>query len=195
MLGISGEPHPPRSRHYRPIDAALSRTGNCPRIGMRSRLGRVFPFETLQAGQREVRMAHAEPPFRLRVVSLKQSSCVGRHCCVLGPDKTLVGEFGYFLPDDDPRNRKRFKRLNPRFLRARWLLDLRYRGQIPSPQRVAGSVAILNNPWCHNFYHWMLEVAPALDDDSSGRFSARLVRRGLPKRLSAARPGNVGGAS
>ncbi len=59
-----------------------------------------------------------------------------------------------------PRRLRWNAKLDPSFWRARWLVDLRYRRQLPSIQHLPGTAVLLNNPWCHNYYHWMLEVAP-----------------------------------
>ncbi len=37
---------------------------------------------------------------------------------------------------------------------------MRFRKQLPTVKQIPGTAVLLNNPWCHNYYHWMLEVAP-----------------------------------
>ena len=117
-------------------------------------------FPTLQAGHFKPFVAEAEPQYRLRVFSFRESTTVGRHCAIMGPENTLVADLGYFVPHTDPKDLHWAQHFNPRFWRSRWLVDLRYRHQLPAIQKLPGTVALLNNPWCHNYYHWILEVAP-----------------------------------
>ncbi|MCC6510879.1 MAG: glycosyltransferase family 61 protein [Pirellulaceae bacterium] len=121
-----------------------------------------FDFTTIRSGQVQDRQARAEPPFQLRVFSLTDSTSVGRHSCLLGPENTLVADLGYYLPDNDFRSRSWLAKCNPRYWRSQWLVDLRNRRQLPAVQKLRGTAVLLNNPWCHNYYHWLLEVAPRL---------------------------------
>lgn len=119
-----------------------------------------FSFPTWQSGECKPFHAHAEPPHHLRVFSFQNSTSVGRHSTLLGPDNTLVADLGYFLPHSDPAHIKWSEFLNVKFWRSSWLGDMRFRKQLPAVQELPGTAALLNNPWCHNYYHWILEVAP-----------------------------------
>lgn len=117
-------------------------------------------FPTLREGRFEPFVAPAEPQYRLRVFSFRESTTVGRHCSIIGPENTLVADLGYFVPHTDPKDLHWAHAFSPKFWRSRWLVDLRYRRQLPAIQKLSGTAALLNNPWCHNYYHWILEVAP-----------------------------------
>ncbi len=117
-------------------------------------------FPTLLDGRFEAVHASAEPLQRLRVFSLRDSSCVGRRCSVIGPGNTLVADLGYFVPNVQPHSLQWKDLLDIKTWRSRWLVDLRFRSQLPAIQRAPGTAVLLNNPWCHNYYHWLLEVAP-----------------------------------
>lgn len=121
-----------------------------------------IPFTTIHGGAVQTQLAVAEPPLHMRVATLKQSSTVGRHSCLLGPENTLVADHGYYLPDEDVRRNIFGGSLNPKYWRYRWLGDLRNRRQIPAVSKLEGTAVVLNNPWCHNYYHWLLEVVPRL---------------------------------
>lgn len=95
-----------------------------------------------------------------QVVSYNNSSIVGRHCSILGPENSLVAEFGYCYNENYRVRPLPLGRLNPLYWRYVWQGDLRNRHQLPRATRVSGSAIVLNNPWCHNFYHWLLEVVP-----------------------------------
>ena len=116
-------------------------------------------FLTLRDGKFESCVVNAEPQKRLLLYSLLESTTVGRHSSILGPQNTLVADHGYFV-HTDPQNVHWRRKLNPAFWRSSWLADLRYRKQLPAIKRLPGTAVVLNNPWCHNYYHWMLEVAP-----------------------------------
>ncbi len=119
-----------------------------------------YPYRVIENGRVSEVMATRENPHVLRVTSLVGGSTVGRKSFLLSPDNTLVADHGYYLPDEDMRKGIAWARLNPKYYRYRWLGDLRNRRQIPKAHAMPGSATILNNPWCHNFYHWLLEVAP-----------------------------------
>ncbi len=128
-------------------------------LGEESDWGEV-QYLTLQQGQPHLLRACAHPANRLRLISFQQATTVGRHCSILGPENRLVADLGYFLPHTEPENLSWTRWLNVKFWRSRWLVDLRYRQTLPGVRRIVGTVAVLNNPWCHNYYHWLLEVAP-----------------------------------
>lgn len=117
-------------------------------------------FPTLHHGQFKPFHASAEPDMVMRVFSFRESTTVGRHSCILGPENTLVADLGYFLPHVEPSQLSWSEFLNVKEWRSRWLVDMRFRQQLPAVQKLTGTAAVLNNPWCHNYYHWMLEVAP-----------------------------------
>ena len=128
-------------------------------------------FLTLRDGQFEPCVADAEPRKPLQLFSLLESTTVGRHSSILGPQNTLVSDHGYFK-HADPQSVHWRSKLNPAFWRSSWLVDLRYRKQLPAIQRLPGTAVVLNNPWCHNYYHWMLEVAPRVMLMRQAGFSA-----------------------
>lgn len=119
-------------------------------------------FRTIHRGQLDVRVAEAHPVQRLTVASFRNGGAVGRHSSLLGPDNTLVAEWGYYHPDASFIRKLPLGRLNPLYWRYRWQGDLRNRTRIPAPCYARGTAVVLNNPWCHNYYHWMLEVAPRI---------------------------------
>lgn len=120
------------------------------------------PFTSVYRGEVSEHLAVAQLPLALTVARFRRSSCVGRHCAIVGPGNCLVADRGCGHEDGSLRKEIPFGRLNPKFWRYRWHGDLRNRGAIPAPQRVAGTALAINNAWCHNFYHWLLEVAPRL---------------------------------
>jgi capsular polysaccharide biosynthesis protein len=79
---------------------------------------------------------------------------------LLGPDNKLVADRGYHLPPEDVKKNIFLGTINPKYWRYRWLGDLRNRRQVPKLCKLNGTAAVLNNPWCHNYYHWLLEVVP-----------------------------------
>lgn len=131
-----------------------------------------IPFRTVYRGQLELREAEAHPVHPLRVTRYQNAGAVGRHSSLLGPDNTLVAEWGYYHADASDIRKLPLGRLNPLHWRYRWQGDLRNRGQIPAPCYAPGTAVVLNNPWCHNYYHWMLEVAPRIMLMRSAGFSA-----------------------
>lgn len=128
-------------------------------VGAEQNWGKVA-FPILSKGQFQTFHATAEPAIRARVFSFRESTSVGRHSSLLAPNNTLVADLGYFFPHTDPKDRKWSSLRDWIKWRSRWLADLRFRNQLPSVQKLSGTAALLNNPWCHNYYHWMLEVAP-----------------------------------
>jgi hypothetical protein len=124
------------------------------------REGGEFRFLTLRDGVFQPEIAPAHPDLRIRLFTFLQSTSVGRHSTLLGPENTLVADLGYFLPHTDPQSVKWTDCLSPKYWRSRWLVDVRFRQQLPAIQHLPGTAALLNNPWCHNFYHWLMEVAP-----------------------------------
>lgn len=109
------------------------------------------------------------PPEPQHIHQYRECGAVGRHSAIVGPDGTLVAECGCYVSDRSPMRRLPLGRWNPALWRHCWLNDLRYRRRIPAPQRIAGTVAVLNNRWCHNFYHWLLEVLPRVEMLRRGR--------------------------
>jgi len=93
----------------------------------------------------------------------RDCGAVGRHSAIVGPDRSLVADYGYYVGSHSRIHQIPLGRWNPAFWRYCWLNDLRYRYQIPAPQRIDGTVAVLNNPWCHNYYHWLLEILPRIE--------------------------------
>lgn len=121
-----------------------------------------IPFTTIHNGQTQTQLAIAEPPVELQVATLAGAHSVGRHSCLLGPDNTLVADRGYHLPAADVKRNIFLGTINPKYWRYRWLGDLRNRRQLPTACKLEGTAAVLNNPWCHNYYHWLLEVVPRI---------------------------------
>lgn len=119
-----------------------------------------FDFPTLFNGKEKLQHASAVPAYHRRLFSLRETTSVGRRSSIIGPDKTLVAEHGYFAPNTDPRNQQWTDFVNLKSWRARWINDMRFRYHLPAIQRLAGTAVLLNNPACHNFYHWLLEIAP-----------------------------------
>lgn len=121
-----------------------------------------IPFPAIYRGEWSWQAGAAHPVHRLCVTSYKNAGAVGRHSSLLGPDNTLVAELGYYHPDPSYIRKLPLGQFNPLHWRYHWQGDLRNRGRIPAPRYVNGTAVVLNNPWCHNYYHWMLEVAPRI---------------------------------
>ena len=101
-------------------------------------------------------------PTANQVVRYQHSSIVGRHSSILGPENTLVADVGYYHPSPKSMRPLPMGRFNPLYWRYMWQGDLRNRQQLPKATRIEGTAAVLNNPWCHNYYHWLLEVVPRI---------------------------------
>lgn len=117
---------------------------------------------TIFRGQPSMMTAPSQGSTPRQIVCYKRSSVIGRQSSIIGPENTLVAEWGYCYTDNYRVRPLPMGRFNPLYWRYMWQGDLRNRHQLPSASRISGSAVVLNNPWCHNFYHWLLEVVPRI---------------------------------
>lgn len=101
--------------------------------------------------------ANAATPAVLHTID--GGGAVSRACCLVGPERTAIRETGFFL-DRRLSGPLEFRKLRPRYWRQRLQGDLTARFRLPEPEHVAGRVVVLNNWQAHNYYHWLVEVAP-----------------------------------
>ncbi len=97
-----------------------------------------------------------------RVHVIQGGASVGRNCCLLGPEDTIVSETGFYLDSAVLARSLTLGRLHPHFWRYRWQGDLRSRWTLPKRQYIEGAIAPINNRCSHNFFHWLTEVAPRI---------------------------------
>jgi hypothetical protein len=86
---------------------------------------------------------------------------VGRACSLIGPERTAVRETGFSL-DRGLAGPCELRKLDPRYWQHRHRGDVTARFRLPEPEHVPGRVVVLNNRQSHNFYHWLVEVAPRI---------------------------------
>lgn len=101
-------------------------------------------------------------PTENRIYRVREGGSVGRNCCLVGPGNTVITETAFYYDTRHLAETLSFGRFHPHYWRYRWQGDLRCRWRLPKPTRIAGCVAALNNRCAHNFYHWMLEIAPRI---------------------------------
>ncbi|AMV32758.1 hypothetical protein VN12_11585 [Pirellula sp. SH-Sr6A] len=90
---------------------------------------------------------------------LPGGGCVGRNGCLRSSDQRAIRDTA-FMGKYGVEGVKAFSRLDPRHWIHRQRGNLTARRSIPTPQRVPGSAISMNNCSCHNFFHWLTEVAP-----------------------------------
>lgn len=121
-----------------------------------------FSFVCHSNGQREVRTLPDQLTPQAFVARIAGGTSYGRQCCVIGPGRTAIRETGFYLDGSVKTSKVPVSRLSPRYWRKRWGGDVTSRWWMPAAQRVAGRVAVLNARYCHNFFHWMIEILPRL---------------------------------
>lgn len=119
---------------------------------------RELRVQTMCEGQLVTKEFSSSPELERAIFQYTNASCVGRHLSIIGPERTLVAEYGSDVPAVHSPRSFRWNYLNPVFWRHQWQYDLRTRPQLPQMKQVRGSAALLNNQSCHNFYHWLLEI-------------------------------------
>lgn len=97
-----------------------------------------------------------------RVHVIHGGASVGRNCCLLGPENTIISETGFYLDSAVLAQSLTLGRLHPHYWRYRWQGDLRTRWTLPKRQYIEGAIAPINNRCSHNFFHWLTEVAPRI---------------------------------
>lgn len=140
----------------------------CPRLVQYQRLGEVRGFGDFSVvchhdRQREVRTIPAQSFPKPFVAKIENGISYGRQCCVIGPERTAVRETGFYLDGAVQTSKIPVSRLSLRYWRKRWGSDVTSRWWMPAAQRVSGRVAVLNARYCHNFFHWMIEILPRLE--------------------------------
>lgn len=91
--------------------------------------------------------------------SVSGGSSIGRACCLVGPEQKAIRETGFCL-DRGLGGPFALAKLDPRYWWHRRRGDLTARGRLRAPEHVAGRVVVLNNWQSHNYYHWLVEIAP-----------------------------------
>jgi hypothetical protein len=119
-------------------------------------------FTCHSAGKREVRTLPVQIFPEGWVARLRGGMSYGRHCCVIGTARKAVRETGYYLDGDVQTSKQQISRWRPRYWRKRWGDDVTARWWLPPKQRIEGRVATLNARYCHNYFHWLVEIAPRL---------------------------------
>lgn len=121
-----------------------------------------FSFACHADGQREIRMLPEQAFAQPYVARIADGISYGRQCCVIGPERTAVRETGFYLDGAVQTSKVPVSRRSLRYWRKRWGGDVTSRWWMPAAQRVRGRVAVLNARYCHNFFHWMVEILPRL---------------------------------
>lgn len=93
--------------------------------------------------------------------TLDGGGSVGRACCLVGPERSAIRETGFYLDRGIAGPFER-RKLDPRYWQHRHRGDLTARFRLPEPEHVSGRVVVANNWQPHNFYHWLVEIAPRI---------------------------------
>lgn len=94
-----------------------------------------------------------------RFYSIPGGHCVGRNGCLVDGDGKAIFETGFMYKPGIAESKK-FHVLDPRHWKHIRRGNLTARKRVPAPQSLPGVSFSINNCSTHNFYHWMLEVAP-----------------------------------
>ncbi len=97
-----------------------------------------------------------------QVAIIKQGSSVGRACCLVGPGNNAIVEAGFHFDVDRLVKSLKLGRFHPYLNRYRAQGDLQTRANLPAATEIRGTVAAINNRAAHNFYHWLIEIAPRI---------------------------------
>lgn len=101
-------------------------------------------------------------PFREQsVYQLTNGASVGRHCCLMTEDGFAVEETT-FHGKYGPKGVRHFSFLDPRHWIHKQRGNLTARMHVPAAQKLPGTALALNNCACHNYYHWLTEIAPRI---------------------------------
>ncbi len=119
-------------------------------------------FQVFSDKGQESRTLPQLPAAQNRVHVIRGGASVGRNCCLLGPDDQIIAETGFYLDANALARTLTLGRLHPHYWRYRWQGDLRSRWSLPKRQFLSGSIAPINNRCSHNYYHWLIEVAPRI---------------------------------
>jgi len=93
--------------------------------------------------------------------TLDGGGSVGRACCLIGPERSAIRETGFYLARGIAGPFER-RKLDPRYWQHRHRGDVTARFRLPEPEHVSGRVVVANNWQPHNFYHWLVEIAPRI---------------------------------
>ncbi len=118
-----------------------------------------MPIRVIDHGRSSAFTLEATAPTPVVVYTVDGGSSVGRGCCLVGPGRTAIRETGFCL-DRGFAGPFTPKKLDPRYWWHRSRGDLTARFRLREPEHVPGRVVVLNNWRSHNFYHWLVEVAP-----------------------------------
>lgn len=121
-----------------------------------------FSFVCHSDRKREVRTLPGQTFSQPFVARIADGISYGRQCCVIGPGRTAIREAGFYLDGSVQTSKVPVSPLRLRYWRKRWGGDVTSRWWMPATQRVSGRVAVLNARYCHNFFHWMIEILPRL---------------------------------
>jgi len=121
-----------------------------------------FPYACHESGVCETRSLVPQSFAPAFVARIKDGMSYGRHCCVIGPARQAVRETGFYLDGAVHNSNVPLSPFRLRYWRKRWASDVTSRWWLPSKQRIAGRVAVLNARYSHNYFHWMVEILPRL---------------------------------
>jgi hypothetical protein len=121
-----------------------------------------WEYECRTSGKLEMGVLPSEFVAPAFVARLRDGMSFGRHCCVIGPAGKAVRETGFNLDGRVLASRKPISRYRPQYWRRRWEGDVTSRPWLPPKQHLAGTVAVLNTRFSHNFYHWLIDILPRL---------------------------------
>ncbi len=121
----------------------------------------ITQFRIIDHGRSYLETVQPTTAARVTIHTVDGGGAVGRACCLVGPDRTAIRETGFHL-DRGITGRFSLRKLDPRYWQRRHRGDLTARFRLPEPEHVPGRVVVLNNWQAHNFYHWLVEIAPRI---------------------------------
>ncbi len=121
-----------------------------------------FKYESIEAGVSRQYVLPMKSVAPAMVAEIRDGASFGRHGCVIGPEGKAVRETGFNLDGKVLNERGPIPRFRLQHWRKRWEGDVTSRPWLPPKLHVEGRVAVLNTRYCHNFYHWMIDILPRL---------------------------------
>lgn len=122
------------------------------------------PWQFRVVSKRNAQYRNLTSPMQqaVQIAAIKNGASVGRSCCLIGPANHAVIEAGFHFDVNVLVNSLKLGRFHPYLRRYRAQGDLRTRATLPVATHISGTVAALNNRAAHNFYHWLIEIAPRI---------------------------------
>lgn len=121
-----------------------------------------FAFNCHFEGKSETRQLPAQTFPPAFVGHVAHGASFGRKCCVIGPARKAVRETGFFLDGEVQTSKIPVSPWRIRYWRKRWTSDVTSRPWLPPRKRICGRIAVLNARYCHNYFHWLIEILPRL---------------------------------